>query len=296
MEVYGVIYLLLNKVNGKPYVGQTTQTLKKRLSGHLCGKLCVDRAIRKYKPENFRCDILKVCYSEAELNAWEKFFIAALKTKAPYGYNLTDGGDGVVGWTDEIRAKISAARTGKRHTKESRTKMSVAKMGENNPNYGKPFSDERKAKIGASRRLESPYKNLITELEAHNFSYRRLAELLNSSSPSGISKKIRGIYKFTDEEKAKLVEIFNKPIEYLLQLTEIKNSTSKHDKSPFKNLLIELDAHGLNYTALAKLMGMKLTTLSNKIRGMYKFTDKEKAKLVEIFGKPIEYLLERDDG
>lgn len=34
MEVIGVIYLIWNLVNGKRYVGQTTQPLKKRFDAH----------------------------------------------------------------------------------------------------------------------------------------------------------------------------------------------------------------------------------------------------------------------
>ncbi|MBR1645587.1 MAG: hypothetical protein IJ685_02300 [Selenomonadaceae bacterium] len=62
-------------------------------------------------------------------------------------------------------------------------------------------------------------------------------------------------------------------------------------------MVAEIDAHHLSYSALARLMGFSSHKhVSLKMCGKIIFTDKDKAKLVEIFGKPIEYLLARDDG
>ena len=44
------------------------------------------------------------------LNEREIFWIAKLNTKVPNGYNLTDGGEGLVNPSDETRAKMSANR------------------------------------------------------------------------------------------------------------------------------------------------------------------------------------------
>ena len=90
--IYGVIYLLINTITGKMYVGQTTN-LKKRIAEHKRGDQYVDRAIRKYGWKNFRCFVIKNCASKAEMDTWEKFFIILLNTKSPNGYNLTDGGE-----------------------------------------------------------------------------------------------------------------------------------------------------------------------------------------------------------
>ncbi len=43
-------------------------------------------------------------------------------------------------------------------------------------------------------------------------------------------------------------------------------------------------------------MGLCRKSVSAKMRGKLRFTDRDKVKLVEIFDKPIEYLLARDDG
>jgi len=66
--------------------------------------------------------------------------------------------------------------------------------------------------------------------------------------------------------------------------------------SPYKNLIAEMDDRQLSYVALEKLMGLPKNTLSPKMRGERSFTDEDKIKLIELFQKPIEYLLARDDG
>ena len=235
MEVYGVVYLIWNMVNGMKYVGQTIQPLKKRMAQHKCGDLDIDKAIRKYGWENFRYGVIKSCASKEEMNYREIFYIAALKTKSPYGYNRTDGGDHSV--------------AGVKRPPETCARIAASKMGEKNPNYGKTLSDEQKAKIAASltgkkknldfngeknpffgkhhtnstrakmsafRRGNSPYKNLVAEMQAHQFTDSILAQFLGLSRES-ISRKIRDEQNFTEKDKATLVQLFNKPIEYLLQ-------------------------------------------------------------------------------
>ena len=187
--IYGVIYLLLNTITGKMYVGQTTN-LKKRIAEHKRGDQYVDRAIRKYGWKNFRCFVIKNCASKAEMDTWEKFFIILLNTKSPNGYNLTDGGEEIVGLkrTPEQIAKIAAANTGKRHSLTSRAIMSKAHTGKTlSPEHcakigetlrGVPKTLEHCAHISAGRRYESPYKNLIAEMDKRHLTYAALAILL----------------------------------------------------------------------------------------------------------------------
>ena len=75
-----------------------------------------------------------------------------------------------------------------------------------------------------------------------------------------------------------------------------KLSAANRAYSPFKNLVAELNARGITYVAFAKLLGLSNKTITDKMRDRGNFTARDKAKLVEIFGKPIEYLLARDDG
>ena len=129
-QATGVIYKLTNTQGGKPYVGQTRQTLDRRIHGHRNCKVKrgVDAAIAKYGWENFTAEIIEVCLVE-KLNERERFWIRELGTKAPNGYNLTDGGDGGRGlsYSPEARAKISAAHKGKPHSEEHKANIAAAK-------------------------------------------------------------------------------------------------------------------------------------------------------------------------
>ena len=56
--------------------------------------------------------------------------------------NTTDGGDGVVNPSMETRMKMRASKLGKKHTQETKMKMSVIRKGKNNHFYGKNHTDE----------------------------------------------------------------------------------------------------------------------------------------------------------
>lgn len=95
-----IIYKLTCKINGKPYIGQTKFTLKKRFGKHITdafGKgnrqYAIHAALRKYGPENFVPTIIARCDTLEEANHREKYYIKIFKTLAPNGYNLNPGGN-----------------------------------------------------------------------------------------------------------------------------------------------------------------------------------------------------------
>ena len=73
-------------------------------------------------------------------------------------------------------------------------------------------------------------------------------------------------------------------------------SKGQRGKSPFKNLIHELDERQLSYAHLAELLGVPHQNISPKILGQRNFTDRDISRIAEIFNKPVEYLLVRDDG
>ena len=93
----GKIYLISNDVNNKVYVGQTTQTLKKRFNGHCCysksdksQNMYIKRAIHKYGRDKFHISLLEKCLLE-QLNERERYWIDFYDSYNN-GYNLTLGG------------------------------------------------------------------------------------------------------------------------------------------------------------------------------------------------------------
>jgi len=109
----GIIYSATNSINGKVYVGKTIRSLSARKYSHEWrakngSALFFHRAILKYGKESF---VWKVLFTSQirMLYCWEKFYIRQLKTKVPYGYNLTDGGENPKGYvfTPEAKRRVS---------------------------------------------------------------------------------------------------------------------------------------------------------------------------------------------
>jgi group I intron endonuclease len=148
----GSIYLIINLINDKKYVGQTIQKGKRRLNAHkrdaikYKSQLPIHRAIRKYGIENFKYETIEWCDSIDALNMAETKWILTLDTFGPNGYNCTTGGEGFI-VSDKTKQKISKARIGIKLSDEHCLAISNGITGENNPFYGKKHSKETIQKI-----------------------------------------------------------------------------------------------------------------------------------------------------
>lgn len=100
----GYIYCITNKVNGKKYIGQTTATIKKRMSQHFSKskqrKYAIYLAIQKYGKENFIIEEIEKIESYSKeklielLNDKEIYYIKKYHSLVDeYGYNITKGGN-----------------------------------------------------------------------------------------------------------------------------------------------------------------------------------------------------------
>lgn len=126
--------------------------------------------------------------------------------------NITKGGDGALGLkhTEEARRKmgdpnkgkviseghkkiISEFHTGKKHSEETRLKMSQKALGENNHMYGKTISEEtRLKKIASAKRGEDNFSSKlktedvleIRRLSKEGMSQRKLAKQFNVTKSS----------------------------------------------------------------------------------------------------------------
>lgn len=109
------------------------------------------RALNKY-PLKFWCvDVLASGFrSDASLSAAEILYIKKFNSKNK-GYNCTDGGEGGLNPTAEVREKISRSRRGKVTSKAVRAKQSAAKLGDKHPNWGKHLPLSTRKKIVLSR-------------------------------------------------------------------------------------------------------------------------------------------------
>jgi len=148
----GCVYLATNQVNSKQYVGQTIHTLKQRRKVHLADarrkpkyRQAFHHAIAKYGPSKFKWKVLLRSNDPQTLLAAEVCFIAELGAKAPDGYNLTDGGEGMVGFTHSEESKCKMSRSGcKRY--ESEEEREKRRQGALKWSKDNPMSEEKREK------------------------------------------------------------------------------------------------------------------------------------------------------
>ena len=151
--------MIKNKTNGKIYVGQTTGPIEERFKKHQkrsSNCRLISRAIQKNGWENFEKDWYE-CPDE-DLNFDEELLVREMKTLAPEGYNLREGGGSNGKHSEETKQKISEANLGdkcywygKTLSDETKRKMSEARKGEKNYMYGKTMNEITKQKISEAK-------------------------------------------------------------------------------------------------------------------------------------------------
>lgn len=132
-----IVYMHKLKIDGRVYIGQTCYSLKGRAGSNGnrykgCPKFW--NAIQKYGWENFEHIILDSDLTLNEANKLEREYIEKFNS-IENDFNSVEGGKGHT-WTDEQRQQ-----------------MRERNLGEKNPNYGKPRSEETKRKIGEANRI-----------------------------------------------------------------------------------------------------------------------------------------------
>lgn len=208
------VYLVTNKVNGKKYVGQHSGLdLQKYWKKHAYRALAspTDRvraiysAIRKYGLENFEIKPLVIVGTKEDLNYYEIELIRVLKTKAPSGYNLTDGGDGVSNPSQETRQKMSESQTGKTQSEETKLKRSQSLRGQKRSEETKRrMSEAQMGNKNCLGRVESE-ETRQKKSKAHLGNKYALGAVRSPEYLKALSERFKG-RKFTPEHRRKLSE------------------------------------------------------------------------------------------
>lgn len=109
-----LIYKITNKINGKLYVGLTTQKMSNRFRAHIYSAFvkredthcrALSSAIHKYGQENFTIECIDQASSKEDLCKKEIDWISKLNTICPNGYNITSGGENGFSRTSESIAR-----------------------------------------------------------------------------------------------------------------------------------------------------------------------------------------------
>jgi group I intron endonuclease len=258
--MYCTIYKATNNINKKIYIGKTTYSLQTRKRRHIYdakkeSQLLFHRALRKYNFD-FSWEIIYIAQSKEELKEAEKSFIwLYMSNNNIFGYNLTEGGEGLSGliFSDEHRRKIGDAH-----------------RGEKNYMYGKPYPEERKK----LQREKLKGKKISEEI------VKRRAETQRGQKREKVTGDKNHFYKEVDD--ALILKLHNegKTVPEIKDLTGIScriihkrllwNNLRCHDRFAKKYVDIDLIhlyiQKGLSYKEIAGILKYSETLVSKNYR------------------------------
>jgi group I intron endonuclease len=165
MTIISGIYLIINLLDGKLYVGSAANILS-RIGWHkrylMLGKhhsILLQRAYDKYGPNAFQFAIVEQVKDLKELLNIEQLWLDASQSYDPkFGYNIfrTAGSPRGYRHTEEWKLATSIRQTGKKHSEDVKARMTAAQRNrseEHKANHlaavSKPrvFSEEHKRKL-----------------------------------------------------------------------------------------------------------------------------------------------------
>lgn len=200
MEKTYCIYCHTNKINGKKYVGMTSQSLENRWRKGKGYKHCeaIEQAFIEYGWDNFDHEVLAEGLLYEEACEAEKRFIKELGCRFPEGYNIDGGGRKNRDIATRTKDKIRQYHLGKTNSPAARAKISAANKGKivsektrellSKKLTGKVRTDEQRANMSAAK------KKLLSE---NKQVYEGQAERLR-----GYAKKLRRpVLQFTKDGK-----------------------------------------------------------------------------------------------
>lgn len=179
-----IIYKYTNMQNGKIYIGQTSNSLSQRAGSNGRNYFESKRfynAIEKYGWSSFVPEIIWVANTLEEANYFEEMYINQLNsTNEDVGYNIQQGGNNKsisrdtalkISEMAKERYKDPTANPmyGRKHSIESIEKMRNAKVGTNNPQYGKTWNQNQRMRSGARGKKLHLSEERILELRNHAY-------------------------------------------------------------------------------------------------------------------------------
>ena len=158
-----IVYCHTLKTDGRKYIGITKNSIRKRWGkdgSKYKGCTFFLHAIQKYGWDAFEHEVLYQNFTQQDAERYEKELIEKYDTRNhSKGFNIREGGGNKSSIDESTKQKLREANLGKKHTDESRKKMSksqtkryenpaerykVANYGNRNGMYGRHRTEEEK--------------------------------------------------------------------------------------------------------------------------------------------------------
>lgn len=195
------MYVAHCNATGKQYIGITSKGYRTRWRQHVTNArngsaTALHKAIRKHGQESFQLAVLCKPDTVERLKQAEVWAIEKLNTMAPHGYNLTRGGDGVVGgvlperWYAANRAHAEKRRGVKRPPEVGQA-VAAAQRGRK----GTPMTPETKERlrIANTGRRNSPeaIASAAAKLKGRKLSAEHCAKLSEAHKGIRLSQEAK---------------------------------------------------------------------------------------------------------
>jgi group I intron endonuclease len=262
---YGYIYKILNLINKKVYIGQTTISPSRRFHCHSQmtksnRSMPIAHAINKYGKSNFSMEIIAICSNKILLDKFEKICISRYNAQvSEFGYNIAKGGQPSL--TEEGKKKIGDFHRGKPKSKEHIEKVRSANVGLKRSQIIKDKNKTLKTtKYGKSLIIFNLVNKTSTE-----FSSIHEAARINNIPKSAMTRILKDIKYSYSNIKAILKKdfetldqslVWNK-IEYPSNCIKLK-ITNKFTK--------EINIFN-NQTEASKFLNVSVTTIQRRLDG-----------------------------
>ena len=288
-KVSSGVYIIVNKINGKFYIGSSIDLRKRKyqhfsnLKNNTHHNMYLQRAWNKHKKENFDFLIVEVCESEIVQTVEQKhlnYIFEKLDNPEKVCYNVSrcaTGGD-IISYhpqREEIIKKIQKTTIKNWNTAEYREKQDSLKLfGKDNPNYGNNWTAEQKEK---------------QSLKAKDFFKK------NPDASKKISKSKKEWFKIPENRKkhsdfAKTRTGVKNPFYGRRHTDEVKKQlANKHHGKYFgtQNIIVEINGKTYRSAGEAGLaLGLPMTTVRWRIRSNnpkfknYQYVKEKKKKLL----------------
>ena len=240
----GVIYKIINEINGKKYIGSTINKSrrwrdhKRMLKNNCHDNQHLQNAWNKYGSNSFRFSVIEKIQDVDNLLGREDFYIKYINYYNPESlYNIAkDAKASMRGreMSEKTRKKMSESHKGKELSEETKEKLSKLMSGNNNYNYGKKIPEKTREKMSKALKGRE------------------------------MSEKTRK--KMSESHKGK--ELSEKHKKNLSEASKGENHPqSKLTRKKVKVILYLLDGDSFTHKEIGKMYGVSKSAISSIARG-----------------------------